>query len=82
MDERRTMMLKPAELAERLKVSLSTIYGLIESGKIACHRIGRGRGAVRVSEPDLAAYLESCRHEVQAVPVRTPHRLRLKHIRL
>ena len=76
------MMLKPTDLAERLNVSLSTIYGLIESGKIACHRIGLGRGAVRVSEHDLTAYLESCRHEVQAAPARKPHRSRLKHIQL
>lgn len=76
------MVLKPRELAERLKVSLSTVYGLIDAGKIACHRIGCGRGAVRISEEDLAAYLESCRRGPKTGPVRKLHRPRLNHIKL
>ncbi|MCY2967400.1 MAG: helix-turn-helix domain-containing protein [Planctomycetota bacterium] len=76
------MLLKPRQLAERLNVSLSTVYGLIETGKIACHRIGRGRGAVRVSEEDLADYLASCRNaeKNQTKPPRP--RVKLKHLKL
>lgn len=76
------MLLKPRQLAERLNVSLSTVYGLIESGKIACHRIGLGRGAVRISEEDFAAYLSASRSLPRAEPVRKPHRPRLRHIKL
>lgn len=76
------MLLKPRELADRLNVSLSTVYGLIESGKLACHRIGCGRGAVRVSEDDLTEYLESCRSKPKAVPVQSIHRTRPNHLQL
>lgn len=78
------MLLKPRQLAERLNVSLSTVYGLIETGKIACHRIGVGRGAVRVSEEQLAEYLESTKRERREPTVeRTVPRLsQLRHVRL
>lgn len=76
------MFLTPREVADRLKVSLSTVYGLVESGKLACHRIGLRRGAVRVSEEDLAAYLESCRHSREEEPRRMVRQVKLKHIRL
>ncbi len=66
------MLLKPRQLAERLNVSLSTVYGLIETGKIACHRIGVGRGAVRVSESQLAEYLESTKNECREQGIRIP----------
>ena len=76
------MLLTPREVAERLKVSLSTVYGLVESGKLACYRIGLRRGAVRVSEEDLAAYLESCHHSQVIERQRAVRRVKLKHIRL
>ncbi len=76
------MLLKPCQVADRLNVSLSTVYGLIESKRLACYRIGQGRGAVRVSEDDLAAYLQHCRSEQTVAPVRKLHRRRLNHIRL
>ena len=47
------------QAAERLRVSLSTIYNLVESGRLHCHRIGLGRGAVRITEDQLQAYLKS-----------------------
>ncbi len=77
------MLLKPRQLAEKLNVSLSTVYGLIESRRISCHRIGRGRGAVRVSEEDLAAYLASCRCDAHGdkLPSRPP-RVKLRHVQV
>ena len=54
------MLLKPKQVSDRLNVSLSTVYGLVESGRLGCHRIGQGRGAIRISEDDLAAYLQAC----------------------
>ena len=48
-----------SEVAERLNVSAATVYNLVERDRLAHHRIGIGRGAVRVSEEQLRAYLES-----------------------
>ena len=78
------MLLKPRQLAERLNVSVSTIYCLVETGRIACHRIGVGRGAVRVSEEQLAEYLESTKTELREPTIRRtiPRLPQLKHVRL
>ncbi|MBS0264882.1 MAG: helix-turn-helix domain-containing protein [Planctomycetes bacterium] len=65
------MLLNPRQLADHLNVSLSTVYALVESGKLACHRIGVGRGAVRVSEAQLQDYLETAKREPVAVVRRT-----------
>lgn len=54
-------MLNVREVAERLRVSATCVYQLIERGKLACHRIGVGRGAIRVCERDLLVYIDSCR---------------------
>ena len=50
-----------AEVAERLRVSATCVYQLIEKGSLACHRIGIGRGTIRVAESDLLRFLEGCR---------------------
>ncbi len=52
-------MLRVGEVAERLSCSVSTVYGLIEIGKLGHHRCP----AVRVSEDQLTAYLEETRQE-------------------
>jgi excisionase family DNA binding protein len=54
-------MLNVREVAEKLRVSATCVYQLIERGKLTCHRIGVGRGAIRVCESDLTAYIDSCR---------------------
>ena len=54
-------MLTVSQVAERLNVSQSIVYSLVDKGLIVCHRIGLGRGAIRISEEDLARYLKSCR---------------------
>jgi excisionase family DNA binding protein len=75
------MMLTIRQVAERLNISASTVYSLVSSRKLPCHRIGVGRGAVRVSEEDLSVYLESCRQPV--IEPRLPvQRVKLKHLRL
>ncbi len=51
------------EVARRLRVSASLVYQLIDSGKLGCHRIGNGRGAIRIRPEDLANYLQGCRKE-------------------
>ncbi len=69
------------EVAARLNVSCSLVYALIESGKLVAHRVGRGRGALRVSAADFEAYLAVCRSErVQPRPRRT--RVKLRHIKI
>jgi hypothetical protein len=51
-----------------LAVSATCVYQLIGTGKIACHRIGVGRGAIRIDESDLAVFLDSSRVSDRSVP--------------
>ena len=51
------------EVARRLRVSASLVYQLVDTGKLGCHRIGNGRGAIRICSEDVAAYLKACREE-------------------
>ena len=74
-------LLTVKDVAERLSVSSSLIYQLVESGKLPVLRIGNGRGAIRFSPQDIEAYLEECRVEKQA-PATRQRRPRLKHIKL
>jgi excisionase family DNA binding protein len=74
-------MFKVPEVAQQLNCSISTIYGLVDTGKLVAYRIGQGRGAVRIAQTDLDAYLESCRSQ-KTEGVRKLPRSRLRHIRL
>ena len=78
------MMLTVKEVAQRLNVSPSCIYQLVESGKLPHHRIGLGRGAIRFSDNDVAEYLEVVRqistgHRPKPASV---DRRKLKHLKL
>ena len=53
-------LLKISEVAKRLSVSTAFVYEIIAEGRLRHHRLGRGQGAIRVSEEQLAAYLASC----------------------
>ena len=75
-------MFKVPDVAKRLNCSISTVYGLVDAGKIAAYRIGIGRGALRIAEQDLEAFLESCRTQKAERVVHKPSRPRLRHIRL
>lgn len=72
-------MLKVSQVAQRLNLSESKIYQLVEEGRLAHHRFD---GAIRVSEEQIAAYLEETRQEPVTTQRRTEIRPRLKHIRL
>lgn len=76
-------MLTVSQVAARMAVSPSLVYQLIDSGKLGHHRIGNGRGTIRVSESDLEAYLSASHSGVESpqLTVRQPKK-RLKHIRL
>ena len=56
-------LLTVVEVATVLNVSKSLVYALIENGQLVPHRIGNGRGCVRIAESDLKAYVHSCRQE-------------------
>ena len=79
------MMLTVREVAARLRVSPTCVYQLIARRRLACHRIGAGRGTVRVAEEDLDDYLHSCRKEKtkdEGNPRSPRPSRRLKHLRL
>ena len=67
--------MKVEELAKRWKVSPSTIYNLVEAGRLPCYRIGRGRGAIRFTEEQADTFLASC------LVADRPDDERLEHIR-
>jgi excisionase family DNA binding protein len=70
------------EAAERLEVSTATVYALVASGRLRCHRIGIGRGAIRISDDQLADYLKGSLSEIVQEPPVVNERPRLKYIRL
>ena len=78
------MYLTVREAADRLRISPSSVYLLIEQGRLAHHRVGARRGAIRINETDLTAYLAACRQELNtnAPPPLPVARPKLKHIKL
>ena len=73
-------LFKVQEVAQRLNCSVSTVYSLIESGRLPHHRCP----GVRVSEEQITAYLNETKRE-QLEPASTKPKLprtHLKHIRL
>jgi excisionase family DNA binding protein len=60
-----TALLKPAEAAEQLRVSRSTIYRLIETGQLPSVHVGERR-AVRIPREAIAAYIRANTAERQA----------------
>lgn len=71
-------LLKVKDVAERLKVSLATVYLLCSQGQLPHVRVGaRGKGTIRVKEDDLAAFIETS----QAQAHRLTNPAGLKHIK-
>ena len=69
------------EAAQRLDVSQATVYALVASGKLRCHRVGLGRGCIRISEEHLAEYLKGAEPiVVQAPPPAPARKARLRHL--
>ncbi len=83
-------LLTMRQVAERLAISLSAAYQLVDARKLAHHRIGVGRGAIRVNERDLVQFLADCRREATLEPpapspIRSRERIAIqpfKHLRL
>jgi excisionase family DNA binding protein len=61
-------MLNVEQTAKRLNVSTATIYGLVNSGQLRCHRIGTGRGVIRVSEDNIREFLASSQSQTSVPP--------------
>lgn len=56
------MRLTPKQAAERIGISLSLVYQLLQQRKIPAYRVGlRGRGKWLIEEEDLERFLDSCR---------------------
>lgn len=72
-------MLKVCDVAKRLSLSISKTYELIECGELGHHRLGR---SIRVSESQMAAYLETTKREPVVRRAPTGSRPRLKHLSL
>jgi excisionase family DNA binding protein len=53
------MFLTVKQVAERLQVSLGTVYGAVDRGELKAHRFGR-RTALRISEQSLLEYIDGC----------------------
>jgi excisionase family DNA binding protein len=72
-------MLTVKDVAERLALSTDKVYDLVAASKIEHHRFG---GTIRITEEQLAAYLESTRQPVRA-PMRRAslRRVKFKHLR-
>jgi excisionase family DNA binding protein len=58
-----TMKVKHA--AEKLEISVGTVYSLIRTKRLKCARHGLGRGTIRITDEHLAAYTRGA--EVDAV---------------
>ena len=69
-------MLKVSQVAELLNCSVATVYQLVESKRLPHFRCP----GIRVSDEQLAEYLESCRNDVAQRVACKPQRLRLKHM--
>lgn len=61
-------LMKVGDVAKRLNCSVSLVYDHIASGRLGSHRIGKGRGGVRVSEEHLAAFLKETEHAPSPEP--------------
>lgn len=74
-------MLRVKQVAERLNLSESKVYEMLERGELPHHRFG---GAIRVSEDQIAEFLEETKRERREPESRSrrPRRALLKHIRL
>jgi excisionase family DNA binding protein len=73
-------MLKVSQLANRLNLSISKTYALIEKGEIGHHRLG---GAIRISEEQLQQFLSATKRERGGpIPGKRSHlRPRLRHVK-
>lgn len=77
-------MLTVRQAASRLNVSEKTVRNLVSCGKLAHHRIGAGRGVIRISEQALNQHLADSEVRESSPPTSPKRRERrtLRHISL
>ena len=79
-------MLTVKEVASELGMSATCVYQLVGTGKLVSHRFGIGRGAIRICESDLAAFVDECKKEKRPDPPTafraTKSQNGFKHLRL
>ncbi|QDV43955.1 Helix-turn-helix domain protein [Stieleria neptunia] len=83
--DRKSDLYTVKQAASYLQVSVATVYTLVSSGKLGCHRVGSGRGVIRISGEQLSSFLEGAAQvEVRAVFPGASRRNRkpLKHIKV
>jgi excisionase family DNA binding protein len=71
-------MLRLSQVAERLNVSVSTVYALASSGKLPVIATGAGGRGYRVTESDLQAFIEGARRVREEAVLPT----NIRHLRL
>lgn len=76
---RESSMYTVKQVAERLNISVRTIYAAVERGDLKCHRFGQRRGTIRVSEENLRAYLEQSVSQAESSLPKLP--TQFKHLR-
>ncbi len=74
-------LLTVKEVSTMLRVSPSLVYGLVDSGKLSCFRIGKGRGAIRISQSDLENFLINSQQSPPAPQDQLRHP-KLRHLKL
>lgn len=52
-------MLDVNDVADQLRISVSTIRRLVREGRLRAYRVGGVKGALRFKQEDVDAYLES-----------------------
>ena len=68
-------------------VCLSVVYAWIQSGRLPHYRLGRPgfRGAIRIAEADLAAFLASLKQETrpeEKLPAPTKKKSTFRHLKI
>jgi excisionase family DNA binding protein len=71
-------LLTAEQAAQRLNISVKTVYQLVAKGLLPCVRPSPGGRTIRIHEEDLSAYLAACRRD-QCRPSRVSG---LKHIKM
>ena len=65
-----TAFLSAAEVARRLRVCKTALYGWLAQGLIAHHRVGK---LIRIREADMHAFLARNRVEPKTIPAYDSH---------
>ena len=74
-------MLRLTEVAERLSTSLSNVYALKDSGRLRVVSTGAGGKGFRVTEGDLASFIEESKKGRETIPwSENAKPVKLKHL--